>query len=112
MDNKITSNDQNQLEGCCDVACCGQTTDSETSFNCCSDSGGTNNCHAMMEGCMNKCRWFPLIPVAIGLLFILLGVHLDVEITRVLWMILAGFIVLMGVLGLGLMHAMKRTCSG
>jgi hypothetical protein len=40
------------------------------------------------------------------------GYYLDASITRVLWMFAAGFIALMGFLGLILAGTMKKMCCG
>jgi hypothetical protein len=64
----------------------------------------------MMAGCMKMCRWFPLVPVILGITLLLLGYYLDASITRVLWMFAAGFIALLGFLGLILAEKMKKMC--
>ncbi len=59
---------------------------------------------------MKGCRWFPLIPVVLGILLLLLGYYLNAEITRILWMAAAGFVILMGTFGLLMMSKMIRIC--
>ena len=112
MDNQEKHNEKKKPESCCDAACSGQTTGSDTLPNCCEQSAGLGDCSGMMAGCMKKCRWFPLIPVAMGVLFMLLGYCLDVKVARVLWMILGGLVMLMGALGFIMMSAMKRAFNG
>ncbi len=63
----------------------------------------------MMSKCMRMCRWFLLIPVVFGIALLLLGYYLDAEITRVLWMLLAGLVILMGAFGFLMMGLSKRT---
>jgi hypothetical protein len=60
---------------------------------------GTDDCSSKMGECMKKCRWFPLVPVILGAALLLLGYYLDAEITRILWMIVAGLVILMGTVG-------------
>ena len=50
--------------------------------------------------CFSKCRYFPLVPVIMGTVFLLLGYFLSPEATRVLWMVGAGLIMGMGLFGL------------
>ena len=76
--------------------------------NCRGNMSGTDDCSSMMRECMKGCRWFPLIPVILGILFLLLGYYLDAEITRILWMIAAGFLILMGTFCLLMMSKMIR----
>ncbi len=61
---------------------------------------------------MKGCRWFPAIPVILGTILFLLGYYLSPEITRILWMIVAGFVVLTGTFGLLMMSKMKKICCG
>lgn len=63
----------------------------------------------MMGKCMSGCRWFPIIPIIIGIIFFLLGYYLNAEIVRILWLICSGFWVLMGVFGFVIMGVMMRT---
>lgn len=51
----------------------------------------------MIRECMKGCRWCAFIPVTFGAVLYLLGYYLDAEVVRVLWLILTGFMVLMGV---------------
>jgi hypothetical protein len=79
---------------------------------CCESAGETSDCRSMMSGCMKKCRWFPLFPVVIGILFLLLGYYLNAEITRILSMVAAGFVIFVGTFGFLMMSRMKRICCG
>lgn len=79
---------------------------------CCKSMSETGDFSSMMDKCMTICRWFPLVPVIFGITFLLLGYYLDASITRVLWMFVAGFITLLGTLGLILAGSMKKMCCG
>ncbi len=61
---------------------------------------------AMMQHCAKNCRWCPLIPITIGVIFFSLGFYLDAETVRLMWLILSGFLVLMGTMGLLMMNIM------
>ena len=61
-----------------------------------------------MKHCAKKCRWCPLIPITLGGIFFLLGFYLDAEVVRLMWLILSGFLVLMGTMGLIMMRIMGR----
>lgn len=82
----------------------------EMMAKCCEGMSGTDDCISMMAECMKKCRWFPLIPVILGILLLLLDYYLDAEIIRILWMVAAGFLMLMGTFGFMMMSLGKRTC--
>ncbi len=112
MKNEKRSNENELEKDCFNVSCCPTESVVGKTSQCCESIGRDWDCRSKMAECMKKCRWFPLIPVVIGVLFMLLGVYLDVEVTRVLWMIFAGLITFMGILGLGMMRAMKKACSG
>ena len=71
-------------------------------------AGRTGGCYSMMD----KCRWFPLIPVVFGLVSLLLGYYLDADITRILWMAVAGLTVLLGTFGLIMMSRIKGAGCG
>jgi hypothetical protein len=113
MDNeKKQSSEKKPAEGWWGTACCGPQSRFEAFRSCCGDANGAPDCRSMMEKCMRACRWLPLIPVAIGAMFLLLGYYLDAEVTRALWMILAGLAILMGAFGLLMMRLMRRVCAG
>ena len=92
--------------------CCGTVNDKwkmpEMMKKCCEGISGTNDCSSMMAECMKGCRWFPLMPVIFGIVLFLLGYYLDAEITRILWMLAAGFLILMGTFCLLMMSKMVR----
>ena len=77
---------------------------------CCEGMSGSVDCKSMMGECMRKCRWFLLVPVTIGILLLGVGYLLDPEITRILWMTAAGFMVLIGILAFLMMGIGKKTC--
>ena len=79
---------------------------------CCKSMFGTGDGSSMMDKCMRMCRWFPLVPVILGISLLLVGYYLDASTTRVLWMFAAGFIALMGFLGLIFAGTMKKMCCG
>ena len=113
MDNeKKQSNEQNRGESWWGTACCGPQDESGGSWNCCGGGGGARDCRSMMDRCMKGCRWLPLVPVAMGVLFLLVGYYVDAEVGRVLWMILAGLTILMGAFGFLMMRLMRRACAG
>ena len=93
--------------------CCGTVQDrwkmAEMIDKCCKGMSKTNDCSSMMAECMKKCRWFPLIPVIFGIALLLLGYYLDAEVTRILWMIFAGMLILMGAFCLLMMSNMIRS---
>ena len=39
---------------------------------CCEGMSGTGDCSSKMGECMKKCRWFPLVPVILGVVLLLL----------------------------------------
>lgn len=76
---------------------------------CCGGTWGSGDRRSMMGRCMTTCRWFPLVPVILGIALLLLGYYVDASITRVLWMLAAGILVLVGALGL---IVAGRMCRG
>ena len=82
-------------------------------FSCCQPQGNSTeipDCCSKMPECMKGCRWFPIIPVILGITLLLLGYYLDAEITRILWIIAAGFVILMGTFALLMIGKMKKMC--
>lgn len=59
-------------------------------------TNGEINMTGMMKECMKSCRWCALFPVIFGGILFSLGYYLDVEVVRILWLIFAGFIILIG----------------
>ncbi|MHC4418868.1 MAG: hypothetical protein ACYS8I_15580 [Planctomycetota bacterium] len=94
------------------MSCCGTQGSDTTMPDCCKTMWESDDRRSMMSKCMKGCRWFPLVPVTLGIALLLLGYYLDAETTRILWMIAAGFVVTMGVLGLLVMNKMKKICCG
>lgn len=92
-----------------DISCCGVQGFAGMAGQCCVSAGEGVDCRSMMAECMKGCRWFPLIPVVLGILLLLLGYYLDAEVTRILWMGAAGFLILMGTFALLMMSRMTRT---
>lgn len=60
----------------------------------------------IMKGCLQRCRWCPLLPILLGTIAFLLGYFLDAAIVRIIWLILSGAMVVMGLLCLLVMRAM------
>ena len=110
METKEKRNDENEFKGWQNMSCCGAQGSQETIPDCCKSVGGDDNCRSMMNKCMKGCRWFPFIPVAIGITLLMLGYFLNPEIIRILWMLAAGFVILMGIFGLVMMSKMKQIC--
>jgi hypothetical protein len=102
--NEESKNESEFAEKCCDTSCCGNAGD----FKMAKDdrAEGGPGCCSMM----GKCRWFPLIPVVLGIVLLLLGYVLDPEVTRILWMTAAGLVILIGALAFLMMSLGKRTC--
>jgi hypothetical protein len=63
----------------------------------------------MMKHCMKGCRWCALMPIGFGTALFLLGYFLDAEIVRILWLIVSGLIVFMGVICLFMMTVMMKS---
>jgi hypothetical protein len=81
---------------------------SEMMNKCCEGMSQNSDGSSMMAQCMSRCKWFPLMAVIFGIALFLLGYYLDAEVTRILWMIAAGFLILMGTFCLLMMSKMIR----
>lgn len=103
-------NESKSTEKCCETSCRDGRGMFEAMSGCCEGMSGPGDSRSMMAGCMKMCRWFPLVPVIFGILLLLLGYVLDAEITKILWMIAAGLMVLVGAFGFLMMSLSKRTC--
>ena len=90
------------------MSCCGIQDNNEMMPDCCK-SIADDHCSTTNK-CMKGCRWFPIIPVVLGVTLFLLAYFISPEITRILWMIAAGLAVLMGTFGLLMMSKMKKMC--
>jgi hypothetical protein len=109
METKEKRSDENKYEEkCFDASCFGGQGFAEMAGQCCTSAGGGFDCRSMMRECMRGCRWFPLIPVVVGILLLLLGYYLDAEITRILWMAAAAFVALLGTFSLVMMTMITR----
>jgi len=62
----------------------------------------------MMNHCRKNMRWFPLIPMTIGITLFLFGYFLEPEIVRVLFLTLTVIPVAMGIFGLVMMNTMRK----
>jgi hypothetical protein len=113
METKEERNEKRQSEPTqAKASCCGPENISGEMPDCCKDFGKSDKCHTMMAKCAKLCRWFPIIPVILGIALLLLGYYLNPEITRILWMAGAIVVTSMGVLGLIMINMIKRTCCG
>jgi putative exporter of polyketide antibiotics len=111
METKEKRNDEKKLtEEVQKVSCCGTQGSHKIMPDCCNGIGKADDHRSMMNKCMKGCRWFPFVPVVFGIAFLVLGYFLNPEIIRILWMIAAGFVILMGILGLLMMSKMKQIC--
>jgi hypothetical protein len=111
METKERKSSENKVaENCCDAFFGGTQGVSESMKGCCEGVTAASDRSSKVGRCVKGCRFFPLIPVVLGVVFLLLGYYLDPQITRVLWMAAAGLVVLMGILVLTLMSKMKRMC--
>ena len=66
------------------------------------------NMMGMMKEHMRRCRLCAFVPVAFGVVFFLLGYFLDAEVVRILWLILTGMMVLMGIFMVIMVNAFFR----
>ncbi|MHC4474336.1 MAG: hypothetical protein ACYTEL_01740 [Planctomycetota bacterium] len=113
METNERKNSENKVaENCCDAFFRGNQGFSESMKGCCEGVMAADDGILKMAKCMKACRWFPLMPVVLGVVFLLLGYYLDPQITRVLWMAAAGFAILIGALGLLMMGKMKKFWCG
>ncbi|MFC1765497.1 hypothetical protein ACFL6U_25925 [Planctomycetota bacterium] len=84
--------------------------------NCCHGIGKTDSGihsdidmqHAMAK-CFSCCRYFLLVPIVLGISFLLFGYYLSPDVIRSLWMIGAGVAVGMGLIGA---LVMRRFATG
>ena len=108
METKEKTNDEKEFRGWPNMSCCGMQGSHETMLDCSKSIEEDDNCRSMMNKCMKRCRWFPFVPVVLGIALLMLGYFLNPEITRILWMIAAGFMATMGVFGFVMMNNMKQ----
>lgn len=112
MENEEIRNGENKFtEKCCDTSGWNGPGMFEAMGRCCGSMNQPGDSGSMMAGCMKMCRWFPLVPVIFGIALLLLGYYLDPSIVRILWLVAAGFIVVLGTFGLFLMARMKKICG-
>ena len=108
MEKKEKTNNKKEFTGWPNMSCCGAQGSREIMFNCCKGIGKDDNRRSMMNKCIKGSRCFLLLPIVFGIAFLVLGYFLNPEITRILWMIAAGFVILMGIFGLVMMSKMKK----
>ncbi|MHC4519013.1 MAG: hypothetical protein ACYTAS_10520 [Planctomycetota bacterium] len=101
METGERKNDEKKApEGWAGPCWCGSDAEAGEAGGCCGGTWTAGDGSSMMGRCATVCRWFPLLPLALGIALLLLGYYLDASVTRVLWMLGAGFVTLMGALGL------------
>ncbi len=109
METEENRNNENETENKSpEFSCFGGLSFAEMSGQCCAGAGEGFDRRSMMTECMKGCRWFPLIPVALGILLLLLGYYLDAEVTRILWMVTAGVLILIGTFAFLMMSRINR----
>ena len=87
--NERTNEKQESIGKSANTFCCG-TERLRGMPHCCRSMWEGDDCRSMMSKGMRACRWFPLVPVIIGIALFLHAYYLNPEATRVMWMILAG----------------------
>jgi hypothetical protein len=97
-----------------ETGCCFTDSMAETMANCCGDaqtesSGGKNATMSRCSKGMKIFGWLPSIPVLFGVVAILLGYFLSPEGVRILWLIVSGTVLFVGLLGFILMGSQRRT---
>lgn len=109
METNEKRNNEKEFRRWPNMFCCGRQGGYETMADYCKGFEEGENFRFMMSKCIKVCRWFPLFPVVIGIGLFLLGYFLSPEVTRILYMIAAGFMILMGIFCLLMMSKMKQT---
>ena len=107
--NEQTGNRQENGERRENGSCCGMPSQWRMR-DCCESMWRSDDGRSMMSRCMTMCRWFPLVPVVLGIAMLLMGYYIDAEVTRMIWMFIAGSMVLLGTLGLIMAGRMKKMC--
>ncbi|MHC4844175.1 MAG: hypothetical protein ACYTEE_10275 [Planctomycetota bacterium] len=110
METKEKRNDEKEFTGWPNMSCCGTQDSRQAIPDCCKGFGEDDVCRSMMRKCMKGFRWLPIVPVILGISLLLLGYFLNPEITRILWMIAAGFVILMGIFCLVMISKIKKVC--
>ena len=101
METQVSENEEVTSTGkASNNSCCESNSDSGMIPDCCKSISESEETCSMMSKCMTGCRWFPLIPVILGIALIMLGYFLNAEVIRIIWMISSGFVLVLGVLGL------------
>jgi len=62
----------------------------------------------MMQACMKKCRWCPIIPLIFGVVLFLPGYFLNAETVRILWLVFSCIPIFMGLMALIMMNTMFK----
>ncbi len=109
MEHEETKNKENRFtEKPPDTPCCCGPDMPGFFSQCCDGMKWPQDCMSMMAECMKKCRWFLLIPILLGVLFLLLGYFLDAEAARALWMTAAGVVIVIGAFGFLMMSLCRK----
>ena len=112
METKVTENEEvTATENTSNNSCCESNNDSAMIPDCCKSIDESGEPCSMMSKCMKGCRWFPLIPVILGTVLLLLGYFLNSEVIRIIWMIISGFVIALGLLCFFIAGKMKKVCN-
>ncbi len=65
----------------------------------------------MMKHCMRRFRWFPYMPLTIGVVLLLLGIILSAEAVKALWLIFASIPIVIGVFMYIVMNAAAKAMT-
>ncbi|MFC1739342.1 hypothetical protein ACFL1G_09880 [Planctomycetota bacterium] len=113
METKDTGNEEvTAAEKTPNNSCCEPNSDARVIPDCCKSINEPEESCSMMTKCMKGCRWFPLFPVILGIVLLMLGYFLDAEVIRIIWMITSGFVLALGILGLFIAGKMKKMSNG
>lgn len=113
MDTRERGRDERKTrEGWPGMLWCGSDAETGWMAHWCGGVRARGNGRSMMGRCAAMCRWFPLLPLILGIALLLMGYYLDASVTRVLWMFMAGSVALMGLFGLIVAGRMKKMCCG
>ncbi len=112
METKVTENEEvSATDKTSNNSCCESNNDSGMIPDCCKSIDESGETCSMMSNCMKVCRWLPLIPVILGIVLLMLGYFLNAEVIRIIWIIISGFIVIVGILGLFIAGKMKKVSN-
>jgi len=105
-----TNDTQENVEKSGNTFCCGTGSGERKMADCCESMPESHDCRSKISKMMKACRWFPMIPVMLGLGLFLLGYYVKPETAKVMWMFMAGALVLFGTFALLMAGRMKKIC--